>query len=73
VKTSCAILSKSKRMPAAMAAARGAVQISDEDFGGRSSRIGSALASARAGATSIGRAARLNEVTRTAKGRTPVR
>ncbi|HET7020928.1 MAG TPA: hypothetical protein VFI58_09465 [Xanthobacteraceae bacterium] len=35
-------------------------QISDEDFGGRSSRMGSALASVRNGGTSNGMAAREN-------------
>ena len=35
-------------------------QISDEDFGGRSSRMGSALASVRNGGTSNGMVAREN-------------
>jgi len=60
-------------MPAAMAAARGTVQISDEDFGGRSSWIGSALASARVRGATISTATKLMETARTVKGRTPAR
>src|SRR5262245_54639900 len=49
------------------------VQISDEDFGGRSSRIGSALAGARTAGTTIGPAARPEETAGTAKGSTPAK
>jgi len=52
-------------MPAAMAAARTTIQISDEDFGGRSSKTGSALARARDGGTTISTAAKLMETART--------
>jgi hypothetical protein len=60
-------------MPAAMAAARRTVQISDEDFGGRSSKTGSALVSARAGGVTISTAAKLMETARTVKGSTPAK
>jgi hypothetical protein len=50
-----------ERMPTALAVDVTVVdQISDEDFGGRSSRMGSALASVRNGGTSNGMAAREN-------------
>ena len=60
-------------MLAAMAAARRTIQISDEGFGGRSSKTGSALASARAGGATISTAAKLMETARTVKGITPAR
>jgi hypothetical protein len=50
-----------QRMPTAVAACLTVSdQISDEDFGGRSRRIGSALASVRNGGTTNGTAARGN-------------
>jgi hypothetical protein len=50
-------------MPAALALGVTVLdQISDEDFGGRSSRMGSALASVRNGGTSNGKATRENTV-----------
>jgi hypothetical protein len=56
-----------------MAAARRTVQISDEDFGGRSSKIGSALASARAGGATMSTATKLMATARTVKGMTPAK
>ena len=50
-----------QRMPTAVAVGvTVSDQISDEDFGGRSSRMGSALASVRNGGTSNGMATREN-------------
>jgi hypothetical protein len=60
-------------MPTAMAAVRRAVQISNEDFGGRSSKIGSALPGARDVGTTIGVATTLKEATGIVKGSTPAK